>query len=157
MKCDFCGREAERGALECPYCHYRFRIDPQVLTPDERDTFEGVTIEEDGTASDAGERRAGGVTGRGGRAYGEDAFRQGGRAYGEDAFRQGGRAYGEDAFRQAPRVKVHTFGCGSGILLTLLVLGGIVALIAFLLPVFFVYALAGAVVVTLLKLFGGLF
>lgn len=145
MKCDFCGREAERGALECPYCHYRFRIDPQVLTPDERDTFEGVTIEEDGTASDAGERSAGGVTGRGGRAYGDDAFRQ------------GGRAYGEDAFRQAPRVKVHTFGCGSGILLTLLVLGGIVALIAFLLPVFFVYALAGAVVVTLLKLFGGLF
>lgn len=132
MKCDFCGREVERGTLECPYCHYRFQIEPQVLTPDERDTFEGVTIEEDGTASDAGECSAGGVTDR------------------------GGRAYGEDDFRQAPHVKVHTFGCGSGILLMLLVLGGIVALIAFLLPVFFVYALAGAVVVTLLKLFGGL-
>lgn len=145
MKCGFCGRDVERGVVECPYCHYRFRIDPQVLTPDERDTFEGVTIEEDGSTSGAGERRTGGVTDRGERPYADEDLGQ------------GGRAYGDDAFRQAPRVKVHTLGCGSGILLTLLVLGGIVALIAFLLSVFFVYALAGAVAVTLLKLFGGLF
>ena len=140
MKCDFCGREVERGTLECPYCHYRFKIDPTVLTPDERDTFEGVTIEQDGSTSDGQERgdnASGSVTGAGGRGY------------------DGGD------FRQTPRIKVHTFnsfGCGSGLLLlTLLIVCGILALIFFLLPVFFIYALVGAVVVSLLKFFGGLF
>ena len=52
MKCGFCGREVEKGVLECPYCHYRFEVDAQVLTPDERDTFEGVTIEQDGSTVD---------------------------------------------------------------------------------------------------------
>ena len=52
MKCGFCGREVDKGALECPYCHYRFEVDAQVLTPNERDTFEGVTIEEDGSTVD---------------------------------------------------------------------------------------------------------
>ena len=46
MKCDFCGHEVDKGTVECPYCHYRFKIDAQVLSPEERDTFEGVTIDE---------------------------------------------------------------------------------------------------------------
>lgn len=56
MKCGFCGREVERGVLECPYCHYRFEADAQVLSPSERDAFEGVTIEEDGSATNHGSR-----------------------------------------------------------------------------------------------------
>lgn len=46
MKCDFCGHEVAPGTVECPYCHYQFKIDAQVLSPEERDTFEGVTIDE---------------------------------------------------------------------------------------------------------------
>ena len=46
MKCGFCGREVDKGITECPYCHYRFTLDTQVLSPEERDTFEGVTIDE---------------------------------------------------------------------------------------------------------------
>ena len=58
MKCDFCGHEVDKGTVECPYCHYRFKIDAQVLSPEERDTFEGVTIDEGaGTAEDSREPR----------------------------------------------------------------------------------------------------
>ncbi len=46
MKCDFCGREVPAGTVECPYCHYQFKIDAKVLSPDERDTFDGITIDE---------------------------------------------------------------------------------------------------------------
>ena len=48
MKCNFCGREVPRGTQECPYCHYRFEIEATVLNPQERDEFEGVTIDESG-------------------------------------------------------------------------------------------------------------
>lgn len=128
MKCDFCGREVAPGTLECPYCHYQFKIDAQVLTPDERDTFEGVTIEEDGSASDN-------------KNVGRGAERSGGYE----------RGYGQQ--NVPPRVKVHTFGCGSGLLMTLLILGGILALFFFLLPTFIIFAAIGAVVVFVLRLF----
>ena len=29
MKCDFCGHEVAPGTVECPYCHYQFKIDAQ--------------------------------------------------------------------------------------------------------------------------------
>ncbi len=32
MKCDFCGHEVAPGTVECPYCHYQFKIDAQVLS-----------------------------------------------------------------------------------------------------------------------------
>ena len=48
MKCNFCGREVPCGTQECPYCHYRFEIEATVLNPQERDEFEGVTIDESG-------------------------------------------------------------------------------------------------------------
>ena len=51
MKCNFCGREVPRGTQECPYCHYRFEIEATVLNPQERDEFEGVTIDESGRTS----------------------------------------------------------------------------------------------------------
>ena len=105
MKCGFCGREVAKGALECPYCHYRFEVDAQVLTPNERDAFDGVTIEEDGSIVDNKNVTAGDQ------------------------------------------------GYGSSILMTLLILGGILALFFFLLPTFIVFAAIGAVVVFILRLF----
>lgn len=39
MKCDFCGHEVAPGTVECPYCHYQFKIDAQVLSSEERDTL----------------------------------------------------------------------------------------------------------------------
>lgn len=50
MKCSFCGKELERGTQECPYCHCRIEAEVQVLRPEERDTFDGVTIEQDGNS-----------------------------------------------------------------------------------------------------------
>ena len=140
MKCGFCGRDVEKGVLECPYCHYRFEVDAQVLTPDERDTFDGGTIEEDGSTVDnknvsQGSYEQGGYGGQRG-GYGA----QGGNG-------QGG--YGQ----QGPQIKVHSFGCGSSILMTLLILGGLLALVFFLLPTFIVFAAIGAVVVFILRLF----
>lgn len=134
MKCDFCGRDVNQGATECPYCHYQFKIDAKVLSPNERDTFEGVTIEEDGSSSSSSSPR-------------NEKIEQ------ERGYRQEGRSYGQRQQTEFGRVKVHQFGCGSGILMTLLILGGILTLFFFLLPTFLVFAAIGAVVVFVLRLF----
>ena len=115
MKCGFCGREVDKGTTECPYCHYRFTLDTQVLSPEERDTFEGVTIDES-TGADEGSQS---VSSYGEREQYEEKMR-------EQAANRG--------------IKVHTFGCGSSILMTLLILCGILALFFFLLPTFIVFA-----------------
>lgn len=104
MKCSFCGKELERGTQECPYCHCRIEAEVQVLRPEERDTFDGVTIEQDGN-SESGTRV-------------EDAKAE-------------RRTYGQST--AGPQIRVHSFGCGSGILMTLLILGGILAIFFFLL------------------------
>lgn len=129
MKCGFCGREVDKGTTECPYCHYRFTLDTQVLSPEERDTFEGVTIDES-TGADASSSQS--VSSYGEREQYEEKMR-------EQAANRG--------------IKVHTFGCGSSILMTLLILCGILALFFFLLPTFIVFAAIGAVVVFVLRLF----
>ena len=127
MKCDFCGREVPAGTVECPYCHYQFKIDAKVLSPDERDTFDGITIDENGSTEDTtGVKRTGD-------GYSYEEYRE------EQQHNRG--------------VKVHTFGCGSGLLMTLLILGGILALFFFLLPTFIVFAAIGAAVVFLMRLF----
>lgn len=128
MKCDFCGHEVDKGTIECPYCHYRFKIDAQVLSPEERDTFDGVTIDESaGTAEEGREPR--------------------GEIYEERA------SYSERDQQVPPQMKVHTFGCGSGLLMTFLILCGILAVFFFLLPTFLVFAAIGAVVVFVMRLF----
>ena len=132
MKCDFCGHEVAAGTVECPYCHYRFKIDAQVLTPEERDTFDGVTIDEVSGSTEEG------------RAQGAVTDNSSGNGY--------GGSYGQGQ-QVPPNIKVHTFGCGSGILMTFLILCGIVAVIFFLLPTFIVFAAIGAVVVFIMRLF----
>lgn len=124
MKCSFCGKELERGTQECPYCHCRIEAEVQVLRPEERDTFDGVTIEQDGSTEN-GARMEEASTER--------------RAYEQNT---GG-----------PQIRVHSFGCGSGILMTLLILGGILAIFFFLLPTFLIFAAIGAVVVFIMRLF----
>ena len=128
MKCDFCGHEVDKGTIECPYCHYRFKIDAKVLSPEERDTFEGVTIDEGaGTAEDRREPR-------------REVYEQ-------------RNSYDERQGQVPPQMKVHTFGCGSGLLMTFLILCGILAVFFFLLPTFLVFAAIGAVVVFVMRLF----
>lgn len=58
MQCPFCKREVPAGTAECPYCHYQFVVDAEVLSSDERDSFAGVTIEEDGSTSGGAEEGA---------------------------------------------------------------------------------------------------
>ena len=130
MKCDFCGREVNPGTAECPYCHYQFKVDAKVLSPKERDTFDGVTIEEDGSSSSS--------------ASPKNEREQKQESYENEAYR--GQRFNNG-------IKVHQFGCGSGILMTLLILGGILALFFFLLPTFLIFAAVGAVVVFILRLF----
>lgn len=124
MKCSFCGKELERGTQECPYCHCRIEAEVQVLRPEERDTFDGVTIEQDGSTENG--------------ARMEDASTE-------------HRAYEQNT--GGPQIRVHSFGCGSGILMTLLILGGILAIFFFLLPTFLIFAAIGAVVVFIMRLF----
>lgn len=134
MKCDFCGHEVAPGTVECPYCHYRFKIDAQVLSPEERDTFEGVTIDESAGTEENKSAREGAVYDSGADAY---------------------DSYNQRQQQVPPNIKVHTFGCGSGILITFLILCGIVAVIFFLLPTFIVFAAVGAIVLFIMRLFMG--
>ena len=135
MKCEFCGREVENTVLECPYCHYQFKRQAQVLNPNDRDSFEGVTIEEDGSTDDGGSKTK----------YQYQTKEEYTR-YDQANQRQQNTTI-------KPQFKVHTMGCGSGILLTLLILGGVLALFFFLLPTFMIFAAIGAVVVFFLRLF----
>ena len=134
MKCDFCGHEVAPGTVECPYCHYQFKIDAQVLSPEERDTFDGVTIDESADTADDRSAKADAVYDSGADAY---------------------DSYNKRQRQVPPNIKVHTFGCGSGILITFLILCGIVAVIFFLLPTFIVFAAVGAIVLFIMRLFMG--
>lgn len=130
MKCNFCGHEVAPGTTECPYCHYQFKIDTQVLSPDERDDFDGLTIEEDGSATSYSEREE--TTGR--------------EIYEER------REYEEYKAQQRPEVKVKTFNFGSGILMTLLIMAIIISLFFFVLPTVLIFAAVGAVVMYIVRL-----
>lgn len=130
MKCNFCGQEVAPGTTECPYCHYQFKIETQVLSPAERDDFDGLTIEE-GEATTASSRR-------------EDTT--GGEIYSDRS------EYENYEARQRPEIKVHTFGCGSGILMTLLIMMIICSMFFFVLPTVLVFAAVGAIVMYIARL-----
>ena len=130
MRCEFCGREVENTVVECPYCHYQFKREAQVLNPNERDSFEGVTIEEDGSTNSKTKYQY----------QTKDEYTR------YDQTKQ-------QRTTANPQFKVHTMGCSSGLLMTLLILGGILALFFFLLPTFIIFAAIGAVVVFFLRLF----
>ncbi len=133
MICNFCGHEVDDKVSECPYCHYIFEKDAQVLSSQERDNFDGITIDEEGNADDHSRQNSSG--------------NQYGNGYRTD---DTGNPYRQ---QQNPNIKVYPLGCGSSMLMTLLILGGILALFFFLLPTFLVFAAIGAVVVFILRLF----
>ena len=138
MKCNFCGREVENQVSECPYCHYQFKKDAQVLSARERDTFDGVTIEEDGSTK-----------------YHEEKHQEQPREE-KPQFGKQRRADVQDGERRQqvpPQFKVRTMGCSSGLFLTVLILAAIVALFFFMLPTLVIFAAIGAVVVFIARLF----
>lgn len=137
MKCNFCGHEVDDHIEECPYCHYQFKKDAQVLTAQERDTFVGVTIEENGDTE-----------------YNEEKKQQQQRSEDKPHFGQQRREGGQERHNQVPpQFKVHTLHFGSGLFLTVIILLAILALFFFLLPTLLVFAAIGAVVVFIARLF----
>ena len=140
MLCEFCKHEFDDSLTECPYCHKKVDFEAKSLTREERDNFDGTTIEMEGSEGEEGyTRRA---------EYQEkDSYRQ------QDDFRRGDRPY-EDS-RNSDRLKVYRLGGG---LLTWVIFALIVlAIIFFVLPTFLflgiIGAVAGAVIIFLSRLF----
>lgn len=134
MKCNFCGHEVPRGAAECPYCHYQFTLDAEVLPSNERDSFEGVTIEEDGSTSGEAPREK------------EQAQE------GYDPNHKFGQQPREEERVQQP-FQIKTYGCGSFSLMALMILVVICVLSFLLMPMFLVFGAIGAVIVFLCRTF----
>ena len=140
MLCEFCHHEFDDSLTECPYCHKKVDIEAKSLTREERDSFDGTTIEMEGSGGEEGyTRRA---------EYQEkDSYRQ------QDDFRRGDRPY-EDS-RNSERLKVYRLGGGllTWIIFALIVLG----IIFFVLPAFLfigvIGAVAGAIIILLSRLF----
>lgn len=133
MKCNFCGREVPRGTQECPYCHYRFEIEATVLNPQERDEFEGVTIDESG--------------------YEETAARDERRPEQRERYERR-EEYGNKS--GGPKIYVKNLnGCGGGLLGVLLVIAVLIALFIFFMPLFIVVAAIGVVYYLISSILGG--
>lgn len=134
MKCNFCGREVPRGTAECPYCHYQFTVDAEVLPTNERDSFEGVTIEEDGSTS------------------GEANYEREAEAADYDPNHKFGQQPREGEAEPQP-FQVKTYGCGGVSLIILMIIVALSVMAFFMMPVFLVLGAIGAVVMFLLRTF----
>ena len=54
MLCEFCRHEFDDSLTECPYCHKKVDIEAKSLTREERDNFDGTTIEMEGPSGEDG-------------------------------------------------------------------------------------------------------
>lgn len=141
MLCDFCRHEFDDSLTECPYCHKKVDIEAKSLTREERDSFDGTTIEMEGSAGEEGYTR---------RAEYQDKDSYWHRD--EDFQRADGRY---DDSRNSDRFKVYRLGGGllTWIIFALIVLG----IIFFVLPTFLflgiIGAVAGAIIIFLSRLF----
>ena len=139
MLCEFCKHEFDDSLTECPYCHKKVDIEAKSLTREERDSFDGTTIEMEGSAREEG--------------YTKRAEYQEKDSYWQDDFRRGDRPY-EDS-RNSDRLKIYRLGGGllTWIIFALIVLG----IIFFILPAFLfigvIGAVAGAIIILLSRLF----
>lgn len=134
MKCNFCGREVPRGTQECPYCHYRFEIEATVLNPQERDEFEGVTIDESG--------------------YEETGAKDERRPEQRERYERR-----EEYSNKSGGSKIYVKnlnGCGGGLLGVLLIIAVLIALFIFFMPLFIVVAAIGVVYYLISSILGGL-
>ena len=140
MLCEFCKHEFDDSLTECPYCHKKIDIEAKSLTREERDSFDGTTIEMEGSGGEEGyTRRA---------EYQEkDSYWQ------QDDFRQGDRPY-EDS-RNSDRLKVYRLGGGllTWIIFALVILGIIFLVLPTFLFLGIVGAVAGAIIILLSRLF----
>lgn len=141
MLCEFCRHEFDDCLTECPYCHKMVDVEAKSLTREERDSFDGTTIEMEGASGEEGyTKRA--------------EYQEKNSYYDRDSeFRRTERPY--DSGRESGRFKVYRLGGGllSWIIFALIVLG----IVFFILPAFLfvgiVGAVAGAVIIFLLWLF----
>ena len=139
MLCEFCKHEFDDSLTECPYCHKKVDIEAKSLTREERDSFDGTTIEMEGSGGEEG--------------YTKRAEYQEKDSYWQDDFRRGDRPY-EDS-RNSDRLKIYRLGGGllTWIIFALIVLG----IIFFILPAFLfigvIGAVAGAIIILLSRLF----
>ena len=138
MLCSFCHHEFDDSLTECPYCHRIVEKEAKSLTVEERESFEGATIEVDGTV------HGGTDTGSGGARTGE---------YQEDF--DGGpseRADGRESDMHSSRF--HSFHVGGFLFWAILAV--VAVLVIFLvLPAFFLFALVAAAVFILYQFLSG--
>ena len=140
MLCEFCRYEFDDSLTECPYCHKKVDIEAKSLTREERDSFDGTTIEMEGSAGEEGYTRRAEYQER-------DSYRQ------DDDFRRADSPYEDN--RDPSGFKVYRLGGGllTWIIFALIVLG----IIFFILPAFLfvgiVGAVAGAIIIFLTRLF----
>ena len=140
MLCEFCRHEFDDSLTECPYCHKKVDIEAKSLTREERDSFDGTTIEMEGSAGEEGYTRRAEYQER-------DSYRQ------DDDFRRADSPYEDN--RGPSGFKVYRLGGGllTWIIFALIVLG----IIFFILPAFLfvgiVGAVAGAIIIFLTRLF----
>lgn len=62
MRCFKCQKEFDSDSAVCPYCGYQVESDVRILTPEEKEKYDGITIESDGNAykeSDEPQRQKG--------------------------------------------------------------------------------------------------
>ena len=141
MLCEFCHHEFDDSLTECPYCHKKVDIEAKSLTREERDSFDGTTIEMEGLPGEESYRKRA--------EYQEkDSYRQQ-----DDAYQRADRSY--EGNRYSDRLKVYRLGGGllTWIIFALIVLG----IIFFILPAFLfigiIGAVAGAIIIFLSKMF----
>ena len=137
MLCEFCRHEFDDSL----YCHKKVDIEAKSLTREERDNFDGTTIEMEGSSGEDG------YTKRAEYQEKDSYSRQ------DDAFHRADRPYEDN--RDPSGFKVYRLGGGllTWIIFALIVLG----IIFFVLPAFLfigiVGAVAGAIIILLSRLF----
>ena len=141
MLCEFCHHEFDDSLTECPYCHKKVDIEAKSLTREERDSFDGTTIEMEGSPGEEGyTKRA---------EYQEkDSYQQQ-----DDAYQRAEKSYEDN--RYSDRLKVYRLGGGllSWIIFALIMLGIIFLILPAFLFIGIIGAVAGAIIILLSRMF----
>ena len=141
MLCEFCRHEFDDNLTECPYCHKMVDIEAKSLTREERDSFDGTTIEMEGSPGEEGyTKRA---------EYQEkDSYQQQ-----DDAYQRAEKSYEDN--RYSDRLKVYRLGGGllTWIIFALIMLGIIFLILPAFLFIGIIGAVAGAIIILLSRMF----
>ena len=141
MLCEFCHHEFDDSLTECPYCHKKVDIEAKSLTREERDSFDGTTIEMEGSPGEEGyTKRA---------EYQEkDSYQQQ-----DDAYQRAEKSHEDN--RYSDRLKVYRLGGGllTWIIFALIMLGIIFLILPAFLFIGIIGAVAGAIIILLSRMF----